>query len=245
MRSADRRAVIRQGWTIGLATGAYGVSFGALSVASGLTVAQTQVLSLLMFTGGSQFAFAGVIGAGGLAAAPAAIATAGLLGVRNGIYALQTSRFLQVRGVRRLAAAQLTIDESTAVGIAQSDPKLQRTGFWHTGVAVFVFWNLLTLLGAVLGNAPGDDERSDCQVQQSHLPEREVTFCGGLRRDEACEPSEEGAARRRGEEVGYGGAKLAAGVIARCLELTQMLDAGRPHHPPEVLDVGYAEARRA
>ncbi len=159
MRSADRRAVIRQGWTIGLATGAYGVSFGALSVASGLTVAQTQVLSLLMFTGGSQFAFAGVIGAGGLAAAPAAIATAGLLGVRNGIYALQTSRFLQVRGVRRLAAAQLTIDESTAVGIAQSDPKLQRTGFWHTGVAVFVFWNLLTLLGAVLGNALGDPRR--------------------------------------------------------------------------------------
>jgi predicted branched-subunit amino acid permease len=151
--------VIRQGWTIGLATGAYGVSFGALSVASGLTVAQTQVLSLLMFTGGSQFAFAGVIGAGGLAAAPAAIATAGLLGVRNGIYALQTSRFLQVRGVRRLAAAQLTIDESTAVGIAQSDLKLQRTGFWHTGVAVFVFWNLLTLLGAVLGNALGDPRR--------------------------------------------------------------------------------------
>lgn len=157
--TSKRRTVIRQGWTIGLATGAYGVSFGALSVAAGLTVAQTQVLSLLMFTGGSQFAFAGVIGAGGLAAAPAAIATASLLGVRNGIYALQTSRFLQVRGARRLAAAQLTIDESTAVGIAQREPDLQRTGFWHTGVAVFVFWNLLTLLGSLLGNALGDPRR--------------------------------------------------------------------------------------
>ena len=38
-------------------------------------------LSLLMFSGGSQFALIGVVGAGGLAGA--AIATAGLLGVRK------------------------------------------------------------------------------------------------------------------------------------------------------------------
>jgi predicted branched-subunit amino acid permease len=36
---------------VGLATGAYGVSFGAVSVAAGLSVAQTCALSLLMFTG--------------------------------------------------------------------------------------------------------------------------------------------------------------------------------------------------
>ena len=157
---AGRRSdVLRQSWSVGVATGAYGVSFGALSVAAGLSVLQTQALSFLMFTGGSQFAFVGIIAAGGLAAAPAAVATAALLGIRNGLYAIQDALFLRVRGMRRLAAAQLTIDESTAVGVAQPEDSAKRLGFWHTGIAVFVFWNLATLAGALLGNALGDPRR--------------------------------------------------------------------------------------
>lgn len=154
-----RRDVLRQAWSVGVATGLYGVSFGALSVAAGLSIWQTQALSALMFTGGSQFAFIGIVGAGGLAAAPAAIVTAAFLGFRNGLYALQTSRFLRVRGVRRLVAAQLTIDESTAVGVVQPEEPAQRLGFWHTGVAVYLFWNLMTLVGAIVGNALGDPRR--------------------------------------------------------------------------------------
>ena len=117
-------------------------------------------MSLVMFTGGSQFAFVSILGTGGLGAAPAAIATASMLGIRNGLYGLQTSQLLRVTGARRLAAAQLTIDESTAVGIAQPEPPAQRLGFWQTGIAVFVLWNLSTLLGAFLGNALGDPRRS-------------------------------------------------------------------------------------
>lgn len=158
--SRGRRAeVLRQSWSVGVATGAYGVSFGALSVAAGLDVWQTQALSALMFTGGSQFAFIGILGTGGLAAGTAAIATAALLGLRNGLYAIQNALFLQVRGLRRVAAAHLTIDESTAVGIAQPELPAQRVGFWHTGFAVFLFWNLATLAGSVLGNALGDPRR--------------------------------------------------------------------------------------
>ncbi|MGB7819757.1 MAG: AzlC family ABC transporter permease [Ornithinibacter sp.] len=153
---ARRREVVRQAWSVGVATGAYGVSFGALAVAAGLDVWQAQVLSLAMFTGGSQFAFVGIIASGGLAAAPAAIATSSMLGIRNGLYALQTSQFLGVDRVRRLAAAQITIDESTAVAIGQPEPAAQRLGFWQTGIAVFVLWNLSTFLGALLGNAFGD-----------------------------------------------------------------------------------------
>ena len=149
----------RQAWSVGIASGTYGVSFGALAVAAGLDVWQAQVLSLVMFTGGSQFAFVGVLGAGGLAAAPAAIATASMLGIRNGLYGLQTSRLLGVTGVRRLLAAQLTIDESTAVGIGQPEPPAQRLGFWQAGIAVFVLWNLSTLLGSILGGALGDPRR--------------------------------------------------------------------------------------
>ena len=111
---------------------------------------------MLLFTGGSQFAFVSIIGTGGLAAAPAAIATSSMLGIRNGLYGLQTSRFLGVTGLRRVVAAHLTIDESTAVGIGQPEPDAQRLGFWQTGIAVFVLWNLSTLAGALLGNAFGD-----------------------------------------------------------------------------------------
>ena len=153
-----RRAVLRQAWSVGVATGAYGVSFGALSVAAGLNLWQTQALSALMFTGGSQFAFVGII-ATGVAAAPSAVATAALLGIRNGLYGLQTSQVLGVRGMRRIVAAHLTIDESTAVGVTQPEVAAKRAGFWHTGVAVFVFWNAMTLAGALLGNALGDPKR--------------------------------------------------------------------------------------
>ncbi len=141
---------------VGLATGLYGISFGALSTVAGLDVWQTQVLSLLMFSGGSQFAFIGVIAAGGPAAAGAAIVSAWLLGVRNGFYAVKMNSVLQALGIKRFLAAQLTIDESTGVSTSQDKLVDQRKGFWITGISVFVFWNLMTLLGALLGNALGD-----------------------------------------------------------------------------------------
>lgn len=153
------RAVRRQSLSVGIATGTYGVSFGALAVASGLNVPQTVALSALMFTGGSQFALIGILGSGGAGAGAAAIATACLLGVRNGLYALETSHLLKVAGWRRIAAAHLTIDESTAVGVSQPTAHAGRLGFWWTGLAVFVFWNLMTLVGALLGNALGDPKR--------------------------------------------------------------------------------------
>jgi predicted branched-subunit amino acid permease len=141
---------------VGIATGLYGISFGALSVAAGLEVWQTQLLSLLMFSGGSQFAFVGVVAAGGVASLPAAIASAWMLGVRNGFYALQMKPLLVPLGFKMPIAAQLNIDETTGVATAQKTIADQRRGFWLTGISVFVFWNLLTFVGAVLGSQIGD-----------------------------------------------------------------------------------------
>lgn len=143
---------------VGFATGLYGISFGALSVSAGLDIFQTQVLSLLMFSGGSQFAFIGVIAAAGVGSigVGAAIVSAWLLGIRNGFYALGMAPILRPIGLAKLLPALLTIDESTAVATAQKEVSEQRKGFWWTGVAVFVFWNLMTFIGAVLGDALGD-----------------------------------------------------------------------------------------
>lgn len=152
-----RREVLRQSLSIGAATGAYGISFGALSVAAGLSILQTQALSALLFSGGSQFAVVSILGAGGSGAA--AVATSSLLGIRNGLYGLRTSRLLGAFGLRRLVAAQVTIDESTAMAITQPEPAAQRLGFWVTGGAVYVFWNLMTLVGAFVGDALGDPRR--------------------------------------------------------------------------------------
>lgn len=157
-RAGHRAAAVRrQGLSVGVATGLYGISFGALSVAAGLTTWQTVALSLLMFTGGSQFAYVGVIGAGGGGAA--AVAAATLLGARNGVYGLQLAASLRPRGWRRPVAAHLTIDESTAVSVAQPERPLQLVGFWVTGVSVFLCWNVMTAVGAVVGDQLGDPSR--------------------------------------------------------------------------------------
>ncbi|MDO8148456.1 MULTISPECIES: AzlC family ABC transporter permease [unclassified Isoptericola] len=147
-------AAVRQGAGVAVATGLYGISFGALAVVAGLSVAQTAVLSLLLFSGGSQFALIGVVAAGGTPLA--AVTTSSLLGVRNTLYGAVVSPLLGLRGWRRWAAAHLTIDESTAVAVAQRDPRAVRAGFWATGLGVFVLWNACTLLGALAGDALGD-----------------------------------------------------------------------------------------
>lgn len=139
-----------------VATSAYGISFGALAVASGLDVWQTCVLSLFMFTGGSQFAFIGVFSAGGLAALPTAIASAVLLGARNMAYGIRMSPIIGTGFVRRAFASQFTIDESIAVSLAQPNLASKRVGFWVTGVGVFLGWNLTTLVGALVGDVLGD-----------------------------------------------------------------------------------------
>jgi len=152
----ERRSAWRASWAVGLAVSAYGVSFGALAVASGLDIWQACVLSLVMFSGGSQFAIIGVLATGGVAAGPAAIAGATLLGLRNGLYAIRVSPIIGPGWAKRLLAGHFTIDESTAVATAQSSLGAQRLGFWATGAIIYVGWNLMTLLGAILGDLLGD-----------------------------------------------------------------------------------------
>lgn len=145
------------GLSIALAVGLYGVSFGALAVSAGLDVWQACALSGLMFTGGSQFAFIGVVGGGGTGAAAWAAAT--LLGLRNGIYGMQLKALLRPPSRLIVPMAHLTIDESTATATAQRDYDERVRGFWAAGVGVFVLWNATTLAGTLVGEALGDPAR--------------------------------------------------------------------------------------
>ena len=139
---------------IGLAVGLYGISFGVLAVAGGLTPAQACVMSMLVFTGASQFAFVGVLATGG--GALAAMAPAVMLAMRNAAYGLSLVTVLRGPLRRRALEAQLVIDESTAMARAEDDPGAARRAFLATGVSVWICWNAGTLAGALLGGGLGD-----------------------------------------------------------------------------------------
>jgi predicted branched-subunit amino acid permease len=150
------RNTVRDALSVAVTVGAYGVAFGAASVAAGFSVLQTCLFSLFTFTGASQFAAVGVVASGGPAAS--AIATAAMLGTRNALYAIQMAPLLRVRGFRKIAAAHVTIDESTGVALSQTPRGVEavRAGFWLTGLGVFFFWNVFTLLGALGAKALGN-----------------------------------------------------------------------------------------
>ena len=154
MDPVERRSIVRDGLGVGIATGTYGISFGAVAVGAGLSVAQACALSLLMFTGASQFALVGVVAAGGTPLSGAL--TAILLGTRNTLYGLRLAPLLGWSGARRVAASHLVIDESTAMSVTRTSTAAARVGFLTTGITIFVLWNAATLVGALGGRALGD-----------------------------------------------------------------------------------------
>jgi len=150
-REPRTRSVIIASLTLGIAVGAFGFTFGVGAVGGGSSVAQACALSLLVFTGATQFSAVTVIAAGGSPAS--AVSGALVLAARNGVYGLTMSRRITGSLGRRLIAAQLTIDESTAMSSAQTEPAEQRLAFWITGITIYIFWNLGTLLGALTGSS--------------------------------------------------------------------------------------------
>jgi 4-azaleucine resistance transporter AzlC len=133
------------------------VSFGALAVTAGLSPAKALGMSLLVFTGASQFAFIGVLANGG--SVVAAIVPALLLAGRNGLYGLSLAPLLHGRLPVRALEAHLVIDESTAMARAQRTPRSAHRAFLETGLSVLVCWNVGTIAGAEFGKAIGDPHR--------------------------------------------------------------------------------------
>jgi 4-azaleucine resistance transporter AzlC len=145
----EQRAIIRATAGIAVYAGAFGLTFGAVATASGLSAIQAVVMSAVMFTGASQFALVGIVAVGG--APLAALSAALLLGVRNAFYGVPIARLVRPRGPRRLWTAHFVIDESTAMAVAQSTPRAGRYAFWATGITLYALWTMGTLAGALIG----------------------------------------------------------------------------------------------
>jgi predicted branched-subunit amino acid permease len=221
--SRVNRATATQSLSVSFTVGLYGTAFGAASIAAGFSIFQTCLLSLLTFSGASQFAIVGVMGAGG--SALSGIATASLLGIRNGLYGLRMAPLLKVRGFKRVVAAQITIDESTGVAVGQEALGIDavRHGFWLTGFGVYIFWNFFTLLGALGAQAMGNPSAwgLDAAVPAAFLGLVWPRLSGKFER------------------------ALAASAILLSIALTPYLSAGLPIIATVALAVGFGWKARA
>jgi len=139
---------------LAVATALVGASFGAIAVATGLSVWVAAAMSIFVFSGAAQFAAVAVIAAGG---SPLAAVLAGLvLNVRHVPLGLAVGDTLSGSWPRRLLGSHLLVDEAVAFAIAQPDPRRRRMAYWTTGIALFVAWNLGVAGGAAAGQGIGD-----------------------------------------------------------------------------------------
>jgi len=146
----------REGLLLTVAVGLIGVTFGVLAAAAGFSLARIVVMSAVVFTGASQFAAVSVVEGGG--SGPAAVGSALLLAARNALYGPVVGRLLPADRLRRVAASQFVIDETTAMASVQPDEATARDAFWWTAVWLWVLWNAGSVVGALLGSVIGDPE---------------------------------------------------------------------------------------
>lgn len=152
--AVDRAGLRRRALAIAVALIPFGTAFGVLCADAGLVWWEALGFSSVVFSGSAQFAAVGVLGEGGTVAA--AVGAGVLLNLRSLAFGVVMAPVLRGSLGVRLAASQLMIDESMAVGSAASDPALRRYGYLAGGIAVFVLWNLSTLAGVLLAANAGD-----------------------------------------------------------------------------------------
>lgn len=151
---AERRRLRNRAVSIAVALIPFGFAFGISVSQAGLGPWHAAGFSLLVFSGGSQFAAIGVLNDGGSPAS--AIASALLLGLRLLAYGVVMTPHLPGPRWTRALDSHLMIDESIAVGTAAQDPSLVRYGYRWGGLSIFVCWNISTMIGVLVGANAGD-----------------------------------------------------------------------------------------
>jgi branched chain amino acid efflux pump len=139
-----------------LADALVGVSFGAITVSSGLPVWLPMVLSVAVFAGAAQFMFVGLVASGGN---PIAAAVTGLLvNVRHVPFGFAVGDLLGKGWARRVAGSHLMVDETVAFALVQRDPERRRAVYWACGISLFVCWNLGVMIGTFGGSVVKDTD---------------------------------------------------------------------------------------
>ena len=150
----DRRRILLRALSIAASTVPFGAAFGVIAADAGLTVWETVGFSSIVFTGSAQFAAVAILGKEGAVAT--AVGAGILLNLRSLAFGIVLAPDLSGPRWWRALVSQLVIDESTAVATAERDRRLRRYGFLAGGIAVFVLWNVSTLIGSVGLQSAGD-----------------------------------------------------------------------------------------
>jgi 4-azaleucine resistance transporter AzlC len=132
----------------------FGLAYAVLARDSGLSVVETQALSVFVFAGAAQVSAVGLVAAG--AAGLEIVLTTFLLNARHVLYGLSLGRMTRLDGWRRPVAAYFLTDEAFGVVVAREERSF---GFLlGAELSLFVTWNLSTLAGALLGSAIPDPQ---------------------------------------------------------------------------------------
>jgi 4-azaleucine resistance transporter AzlC len=131
----------------------FGASFGLLARSSGLGVIAPLVMSATTFAGSAQFAVASILGTSGSAAA--AIAAAVLLNARYVPISISVAPLFHGPRLRRLAEAQLIVDESWAIS-SRGGGRFDRRMLIGAGLVLYAAWVTGTAVGVAGGEALGD-----------------------------------------------------------------------------------------
>jgi 4-azaleucine resistance transporter AzlC len=133
----------------------FAIAYAVVARDAGLSLVETQALSLLVFAGSAQFTAVGLFATG--TSAVAIVLTTFLLNVRHVLYGLALGRRVRIDGWRRPAAAFFLTDE--AFGVVASERAPTFPYLLGAEVSLFVTWNLSTLGGALIGGAIPDPEK--------------------------------------------------------------------------------------
>lgn len=143
--------LLRDIFLVNIAICLVGVSYGAITVGEGLPLWLPNLMSVFVLAGASQFLFTGIVASGG--GAVAAVLAGILVNLRHlpfGFALADTVRHRPVLG------SYLMIDEVVAFTLGQKDPETRRKVFFTCGLFLLFFWNLGSLIGALLGQAITD-----------------------------------------------------------------------------------------
>ena len=130
----------------------FGAAYAVSARAAGLTLFETQLMSLIVLSGGAQFSAAGLFAVN---ASPLTIvATTFLINARHLLYGVSLGRLLPFGLRERFLAAHLLTDE--AYGVTLSNPLRSVSFFMGAGSSLYLIWNLSTLAGALLSDLVPD-----------------------------------------------------------------------------------------
>src|SRR5688572_12373142 len=150
------RSGVRAALPLSIAVFAFGLSFGVLARAAGLSAEAAIAMSATTFAGSAQFAAVSVLAAGG--GALAAIAAAALLNARYVPMSIAVAPGLGGSPAKRLLTAQLIVDESWALAV-RGRGRFDVPALLGAGLTLYVGWVGGTAVGAFAGDFVGDPER--------------------------------------------------------------------------------------